>query len=381
MPTQDRVQEPLERLAAFEPDGTPVVSLYLNTQADQHGRDNHDVFVRKTFRERLKTYAERSTGRESLERDLARIEGYLGRELQPSVNGLALFSSSARGLFEAVPLVAPLDEHWLYINDLPQLYPLARVQSQYPRYAAVVADTSLVRIFVFATAELVQAREVKGVKTRGRTIGGWSQNRYQRRVDNQHAALVREAVETLERIVQAEQIPSVIVAGDEVVVPLIRDELSKTLREKVVEDIRLPTMAAVHDVLRATAEVLARHDGQSDREKVEAAVAGYRGGGLGVVGLQPTQEALEKGQVDELLISASLAHIKPAEGNGPGAGTAEVAVAIERGGAQIADEASAKVADELVRRATQTGARIAFIEDGALLAPHGGAGALLRFRI
>lgn len=379
MPTQDRVQEPLERLAAFEPDGTPVVSLYLNTQADQHGRDNYDVFVKKTFRERLKTYAERSPGRESLERDLARIEVYLGRELQPSVNGLALFSSSGRGLFEAVPLVAPLEEHWLYLNDVPQLYPLARVQSQYPRYAAMVADTAFVRILVFATGELVQTREVKGVKTRGRSIGGWSQNRYQRRVDNLHAALVREAVEALDRVVQAEQISRVIVAGDEVVAALIRDELPKSLRDKVVEDIRLPTMAAVHDVLTATAEVMARHDGETDREKVEAAVAGYRGGGLGVVGLQPTLGALEKGQVDELLISASLAHIKPALADAGGAVAPEVA--IERGGARIADEASAKVADELVRRATQTGARIAFIEDGALLAPHDGVAALLRFRI
>jgi peptide chain release factor subunit 1 len=377
MPTQERLQDQLQRLASFEPDGTPVVSLYLDTQADQHGRDNHDVFLKKTFRERLRTFAERSAGRESLERDLARIEGYLGRELEPSANGVAVFSSAARGLFEAVPLVVPLDEHWLYINDVPQLYPLARVQSQYPRYAAMVADTALVRIFVFAMGELVQSREVKGVKTRGRSIGGWSQNRYQRRVDNLHAALVKEAVEALDRIVQAEQIESVIVAGDEVVVPLIRDQLPKTLREKVLEDIRLPALAAVHEVMTATAEVLARHDGETDRGKVEAAVAGDRSGGLGVVGLEPTLSALEKGQVDELLIAASLAHIAAREeGAAP-----PVESAIERGGARITDPASARVADDLVRKATQTGATISFIEDGALLAPHGGVAGLLRFRI
>ncbi|HSK08475.1 MAG TPA: Vms1/Ankzf1 family peptidyl-tRNA hydrolase [Vicinamibacterales bacterium] len=377
MPTQDHVQEQLERLASFEPDGTPVVSLYLNTQADQHGRDNHDVFLKKTFRERLRAFDQ--PGRDSLERDVARIEAYVGRELSASANGLAIFSSSGRDLFEAIALAAPIDEHWLYINDVPQLYPLARVHSQYPRYAAMVADTAAVRIFVFATGELVDSREVKGVKTRGRSLGGWSQNRYQRRVDNMHAALVREAVEVLDRVVRAENIPSVILAGDEVVIALIRAELPKALAERVVEDIRLPAVAAVHDVLAATSEALARHNESTDRVKVEAALGGYRGGGLGVVGVEGTLDALEKGQVDELLIAASLGHI--AVKGGDGAAQTPADASIERGGAQVEDENSAKVADELVRKATQTSARITFIEDGSLLAPYGGVGALLRFRI
>jgi peptide subunit release factor 1 (eRF1) len=40
-----------------------------------------------------------------------------------------------------------------------------------------------------------------------------------------------------------------------------------------------------------------------------------------------------------------------------------------------------RLADELVNRATQTSARITFVEDPALLAEFGGVAALLRFRI
>jgi hypothetical protein len=356
-----------------------VVSLYLNMQADQHGRDNYEVFVRKAFRERLRTYGEKTPGRKSLEEDLVRIEKYLVGEVGPSINGLAVFSSSGREMFEAIQLTAPLDEHWLYINDRPQLYPLARVDSQFPRYAAVLADTAAVRIFVFATGELVDTREVTGVKTRGRTIGGWSQSRYQRRVDNMHAALIREAVEVLERVVRKENIPSVILAGDEVAIPLIKEELPKALRDKVIDDIRLPTLAAAHEVLEATAAVIAEHDKATDREKVASAIAGDRGGGLGVVGVKGTQAALENGQVDELLISASLGDFR-APGTSP-SGEVAVEAAIERGGAQITEESGARVADELVRRAAQTGATITFIEDSSLLADQGGVAALLRFRI
>ena len=40
-----------------------------------------------------------------------------------------------------------------------------------------------------------------------------------------------------------------------------------------------------------------------------------------------------------------------------------------------------RLADELVARAKQTGARITFIEDAELLSEYGGVAALLRFRI
>ena len=35
----------LDRLAAFEPTTLPVLSLYLNTSPDQHGRDNFESFL------------------------------------------------------------------------------------------------------------------------------------------------------------------------------------------------------------------------------------------------------------------------------------------------------------------------------------------------
>jgi len=40
-----------------------------------------------------------------------------------------------------------------------------------------------------------------------------------------------------------------------------------------------------------------------------------------------------------------------------------------------------RLADELVTRATQTVARITFVEDSPALSAHGGVAALLRFRI
>ena len=88
----------LDELAAFEPGVHPFVSLYLNTylntQADEHGRDNFDSFVRKEFKARAKAFAPESPELASFERDAARIKTYLRDELRPSADGLAIVTVS-----------------------------------------------------------------------------------------------------------------------------------------------------------------------------------------------------------------------------------------------------------------------------------------------
>ena len=379
----------LARLAAFEPAPYPVISLYLNTQPNQVGRDSFQAFVRKELKARAQTYPPRAAEREMLERDLDRIARYLENEIQPASNGVAIFACDAAELFEAIQLDAPIDDHWLYIGDQPHLYPLARVASQYPRYAAVLADTARTRILVFAHNSVAADTAVQGVKTRRTSQGGWSQARFQRRNENQHLHHVKEVVAALEKIVAKEGIDRIIVSGDPVVTPLLREQMPKALAGKIVDEITLPSDAPEGEVMKATFESLQVTDAESDREKVEAAVGAYRAGGLGVVGPDRTLLALTNGQVDELLLTASLASL----GELRDTPAAEMALANDEsitnaivppsaaGEPAHAGAEKVRLSDELVTKAQQTGARLCFIEDPALLEPYGGVAATLRYRI
>jgi peptide subunit release factor 1 (eRF1) len=383
------VKDQLDRLAAFEPAPYPVVSLYLNTQPGQTGRDQFHSFVRKEFAARGRTYPSGSPERESLDKDFDLISRFLETDLDPAANGVALFACSAGELFEAVQMTAPIEQHWLYIGDRPHLYPLARVESLYPRYAAVLADTNSARILVLATGELVTQEEVKGVKTKKNSQGGWSQARFQRHTENFHVQHAKEVVDALDTIVQRESITQIIVAGDEVILPLLKEQMPKHLLDKVVDELRMDTHAPLHEVVRTSLDAMKRVHGQSEREKVEAALGAYRAGGLGIVGLEDTLDALQKGQVDELLITARVGELEPV-GSSAGGGTnapagsvlpepaVESAAAGEPAGI---DTHTVRLADELVNRATQTSARITFVEDPELLAPYGGVAALLRFTL
>jgi peptide subunit release factor 1 (eRF1) len=370
----------LEKLAAFEPQDAPVLSLYLNLTADQHGRDNYDTFIRKALSEHLKAFSENSPERASLERDAERINAYLSNDVNRSSNGLALFASSGSGeFFEAIQLDAPIDAHWLFVGSVPHLYPLARVVDQYPRYAAVVLDTHRARIFVFALGGVEKREEVTGTKTRRHSMGGWSQARYQRRADNVHLHHVKEVVDTLDRVVRADNIEHIVLAGDEVIMPVLREEMPQHLAEKIVDVIRLDSDSPEHQIIEETLQLLRSKDADSDSERVGELLAAWQSGGLGVVGPEAVLSALQLGQVDELLITGSAEALKSVQklpdDAAPGALAAETSAPL------AADEGRLKLSDELVTRAQQTGARVRFIEDREMLKEHGGVGALLRFRI
>jgi peptide chain release factor subunit 1 len=383
------VKDQLAKLAAFEPAPYPVVSLYLNAQPGPTGRDQFQTFVRKEFAARSETYPPGSPERESLDSDLDRIARFLETELDPSANGVAVFACSAAELFEGVQMTAPIDQHWLYIGDRPHLYPLARIESLYPRYAALLADTNSARILVFAAGELVEKREVKGTKTKRTSQGGWSQARFQRHVENFHVHHIKEVVDALDKTVQREGINEIIITGDEVVKPLLREQMPKHLAEKVVDEMKIAADASIDDVIRMSLDAMKRVHSQTEREKVETAVGAYRAGGLGVVGPQATLDALVKGQVDELLISASVRALQPVGANGGKRSVARATGALPESAvpsvaagepADVPSE-TVRLADELITKATQTAAKITFVEDRNLLAAYGGVAAILRFRI
>jgi peptide subunit release factor 1 (eRF1) len=376
------LSEQLAKLASLEPVPYPVVSLYLNAQPGQVGRDQHQTFVRKELKARSRTYAAGTPERESLDRDLERISRYLETQLEPSANAVAIFACSAAELFETVQTPAPIRTHSLHIADRPHLYPLARLESQYPGYAAVLADTRMARILVFSAGDLVAERDVVGVKTRHTAEGGMSQARYQRHISNFHLHHAKEVVEALERVVQAEGIAHIVLAGDEVIMPLLREQMPKHLAAKVIDEVRLAARASVADVISVSIAAMQAFNDRSDREKVAAALDGYRAGGLGVVYPEETLTALIAGQVEELLISATMRGIRHTAGSANDTNILEPAVEpVSAGEAAEAGRQVVRLADELIAKARQTAARITFVEDPSLLADYGGVAAILRFRI
>ena len=344
------LRDQLDRLANFDPAAGPVVSLYLDLRPDQNGQRGHaSTFLRNSIDEQGRSLA--GQARTQFARAAERIQTYIAESLPKSANALAVFASTRQDFFEAIPLDVPIEQPSIHIDSVPHLYPLARVNDQYPRYAALLVDTNSARLFVFALGSSVRRETVESDKTRRHSMGGWSQARYQRNIDNFHKQHMKEVVDLLDTVVAQEHLNHIVVACDEVSKPLLMSQLPKHLAEKVIDLVHVDVKTIPeHEVIAETMDALRQADAKTDTEHVERMIGAWRAGGLAVAGIEATLRALEMRQVEELLIAA-----RPDRVVGP--------------------------VDELVAKAQQNSARIRFIEDDSLLGDVGGVGALLRFKI
>jgi peptide subunit release factor 1 (eRF1) len=344
------LREQLDRLAAIEPSDRAIISLYLDMRPDQNGQRTHvDTFVRNSFGEQARFLTGES--RAGFERAGERISEYIANQDPKSAKGLAIFASTDGQLFEGIRFEVPIEQPSMHLGAVPHLYPLARVNDQYPRYAALLLDTNSADLYVFALGATKRRESVQGEKTRRTSMGGWSQARYQRRADNFHKQHVKEVVDLLDKVVTDERLNHIVIACDEVARPFLMEQLPKHLAEKVIDVVNVDVKSVPeHEFLAETMAALRKADAKTDAEQVQRMLDAWRAAGLAVAGIEPTLRALEMRQVEELLIAA-----KPDGVAGP--------------------------VDELVTKAQQNSARIRFIEDESLLADVGGVGALLRFKI
>jgi peptide chain release factor subunit 1 len=356
----DSLHAVLDRLADYESDSASVVSVYLDLKPEQPAQP-FKAFLDDAVKDH-----------ETAAADLEKIRAYLESE-KPASQAIAIFSCSGTPeLFETVPLEAPLGGHRFYIDCEPHVFPLERLADQYQSYAALLVNTNAARLYVFSAGAAEREVTVKNKKGKRVSAGGWSQARYQRRVENLHIKHMKEVADAVEQLVRDENIARILVAGDEVALPLLREQLSQATLALLTEvdgvDIKTPEA----EVFKVTLDAFREADQQNDQERVDALLNAYRSGGLGTVGLTGVKAALERGQVDRLLVPAT-----------PSKSTADQSTADAEmtGPKDQRSELDEAAIEELVTLARRTDAEITFIEDARLLAPARHVGAMLRYRL
>jgi len=383
----------IKKLASFEPDGFPFISLYLNTEKNEHGRETFQVWLKKELSARQKAYSDNPFEGEKFEKAAARIQDYLENEEHTAAHGVAIFTSLGdESFFEAVQLKVAFPENFFFSFDRPHIFPVARAISQNPKYAVLWADTNKADIYVFGGENRIRSDNeandrVENIQNRftNRTqVGGWSQARFQRHIDNFHLQHAKETVAELEEIVREKDIEYLILCGDEAtIMPILRPQLSKALEEKVIGALHLSQYDSTDEIHEKTREVLGieratRNKAQVDRVRGAANAAA----GLGTLGVKATLQALSGGQVQELVISSDFDAIKYAPNE-----VSEILNNYAPGDDQSSldtmpiVEFPGEVADELIIRAINSDAKIIFIEDESLLKDVGGVGAILRFNM
>ncbi|MGI8885124.1 MAG: Vms1/Ankzf1 family peptidyl-tRNA hydrolase [Pyrinomonadaceae bacterium] len=388
-----KLNDLVQKLAAFEPGGFPVVSLYLDASGNENGCDGYNTWLKAEIDELMESYDEDSAEAESLKADIEKIQQFLETEVVESANGIAVFAcGAADGFFETAQLDEAFPNNRIFAFERPHIFPLVRIIEQNPRYAVLWSDTNKADIYVFGgentlnveTETQAKIEEIENVVTQGTKVGGWSQARYQRHIANFHLQHAKETVEELERLLQQAKIEYLVLCGDErTIMPILRPQLSKPVEESVVETLNMSQYASEYEIREKTREVMSEQNIIKDQERAQRMYdAAKSAAGLGAMGVEETLAALSNGQVEELIISSSFDAIKYSPKK-----VKKVLKAYAPGddnstGDDLPDaKQSRQIGDELIIRALNSAAKITFIEDETLLKEANGVGAVLRYNI
>jgi peptide subunit release factor 1 (eRF1) len=369
----------LTKLLNVQPGSSvPFLSVYLRTEPNHTGKKDFDVFLKKQLNDHLAVLNDGTPEHTSLKADAEKIKQF-AESIDPSSRGVAIFAcSGANEFFETFEFEVPFDDNQLFSFDRPFLYPLVRLIDQHPPFAVVAADTNAARIFVFKRGETIRREGIQNTKTNRTEVGGWSQMRYQRHIENFHQQHAKEVVAELDKIVQEARIDRVVLAGDEsVIIPLLRAEMSDELASKVVDTLSLNVNTPEHEIGDASEKAVAEHKVKAEKETIDHLFEVNYEDGVGVTGFENVLSALFNGQVQELYLSSNPDDIVYRR--------EEVKLLLKNYAPGLNDdlpEVSEResLIDELIKLAASSADRVRFIEDPHLLKTVGGVGAILRYQ-
>ena len=99
----------------------------------------------------------------------------------------------------------------------------------------LVADNKKARIFTVTALTANDAEVIRGNVKNHVKVGGWSQQRYERRRDKQLLAYARSIVEALERVEAKERVQAIILVGGREILQAVHENLPQSLLPLVLE--------------------------------------------------------------------------------------------------------------------------------------------------
>lgn len=378
-----RLIELLRRLARLPDDGAPVVSLYLDVLRDGgRKRDETRLFVKSRLRQAAALYPSGHPWHGSVGEDIERVQRAVEEALAPSADpagqGLALFASAGRGLWERIATPRPF-ANLLIVRQTPHLVQFARLIDDTQTAVLCQVDSREARILEFALGGLSgEARINNPDLPRRHRHGGWSQMRYQRRVDWAREKHVREVADVFVKVAEQDPKARLFLAGPMEPLTLLRNALPKRILERNPTDLSLQKDVDLPDLVQAVLAGVDAQERQDEVRRVQQTIEEALAGGLAAGGVEEVAVAASGGAVSTLLMlrDLNLSGWRCAAGCRIGAGDPPEACP-----ACGAKAAACDLSARLVERTLAGGGEVDIVHDNATLRAAGGVAARLRFRV
>jgi peptide subunit release factor 1 (eRF1) len=368
------LQQHIRTLALLGETNSPVISCYLNLGGEptayRHVLDERVRQMRKSLSV--------SVWRDFVEA-MSRIRDYLRDQLSPEAKSVAIFArGGARPFFLPLEFRVPLPSH-VVIGSTPNIFHLVELKDTYHRFVVLIPTEESARIIEVNLGAVTEQLWRERPELRKRVGREWSKEQYQNHRHNRAGQFIREKIELLERLMSAGGHTHLILAGNPRMTARIRKELPKHLADKLVDTVVASGRDRISDVVAATLNSFIEQEETESQAVADQLRQEVWKGGLAVIGASETFAALQRTQVDVLILASGYA---PPPGwkclscDAVGFAERRFNDCSECGATELR---LMDVREEMTRLAEQTGCQVEVVNHSDFMVEFGGVGALLRY--
>ena len=285
-------EKELQDLTSLTSTGTPVLSLYLNTDLSQQSKEKFKLVLRDLL-EKVSGMADAA--------DVAKVERFFDLEYDWQGKGVAIFSASANGFWRVYPLTVPI-ENEAHSGERPYLKPLAQVLNDFARYGVVLVDREGARLFLGHMGQIEEKESWTGQEVKRHKQGGFSAARFERHVDNQVEQNLKGVAEATVRFCADNLCNRLILAGSDETLPQFRKMLPKALQKQIAGTLSLDKNAPASEVMARSTELVQAQEHEKEEQMVKDLITAAAKGGGAVIGLADTFYVAHQGRVHTLVL-------------------------------------------------------------------------------
>lgn len=216
----------LRELAQLKGNGRDVVSAYFRGKDGLSRLSNREQVIRDLLQDEPLEL-------ENFEASLATMHKLVDESSINDSERICLFASEILDFAKGYSVAMEVPNR-LIVGPAPYIRPLAELQDEYETFLVVACDNDRTRMITVTNYTTEMESAIKGnIKNHVRK-GGWSQQRYERRRDEQLGNYGDEISDQIRDLVRSNDIHRVVLIGSEETRRAIESQLSDQLRELIV---------------------------------------------------------------------------------------------------------------------------------------------------
>ncbi len=273
---------------------------FLSLYCDLRGGVDWDYFQQRE-RQVRKTLSAFPTVLRVFDDNLEKAKKFLELEVDPDVQGLALFLSLPNNFSELYHFPIPLED-LLVVDTSPYIRPLAWLRDEWESYLLILITEDDAELYIVSTGAILDRHDV------GRDVLDKCKKRIFSRIIAQQLrhfglnAFLKDIAKRAEELVQVHGISNLIVAGPTAVTDALKEALPETVDAKIVDTIECAPQTQISSLIAASRKSMETHEDATGDAAVEQLRKQIMTNALGVNGLTPTLRAVADGKAELVLI-------------------------------------------------------------------------------